>query len=307
MVTQNNDSPGDAGASSPTDQASGGVRYASTWQVRLLGIGIGVLALLLAYVLISIWPSTTVDPAICGPRKVCLLGFSDVQLPITPDAQLILMVMVAGGLGSLIHTATSFTDFVGNEKFTRSWIWWYLLKPFIGMALALIFYLVVRGGFLSVAASPDQINAYGVAALAGLAGMFSKQATDKLGETFTTLFRTAPGGGDAKRKDDLSNLVPILRDVDPKSIEPATQNFVVDVKGSNFVKGSVVRIKGVNRETEFKDESRLIAKLLPDDLINEGELDVTVFNPPPGGGVSTPLKIRVAPKAVAQIPGVRRE
>ena len=43
--------------------------------------------------------------------------------------------------------------------------------------------------------------------------MFSKQATDKLNEMFTTLFKT--GGGDSTRKDKLESTPKV------ESIEPA--------------------------------------------------------------------------------------
>lgn len=61
------------------------------------------------------------------------------------------------------------------------------------MGLAEILYLVVRGGFFPAAArlnATESINPFGIAALAGLAGMFSKEATDKLQELFKNLFRT---------------------------------------------------------------------------------------------------------------------
>jgi len=205
--------------------------------------------------------------------------------------------MVSGGLGSFIHTATSFGDYVGNEALASSWLWWYILRPFIGMMLAVVFYLVIRGGFLSAGSNAGSINPFGITALAGLVGMFSKQATDKLNEVFNTLFRTAPGEGDSKRKDNLTNPVPSISDFEPKSIEPMTNNFIVNVIGTGFVKGAVVRIKGTNRETEFVDETKLTTKLLPDDVRKEGELEVTVFNPLPGGGESTIMKLKIA-KAV---------
>lgn len=72
------------------------------------------------------------------------------------------------------------------------------------MSLALVFYFVIRGGFLSTTGGAQDINPYGIAALAGLVGMFSKQATDKLSEVFGTLFRSAPGEGDAKRQQPLT-------------------------------------------------------------------------------------------------------
>lgn len=286
---------------------SGLAKRASAGQIRWLGCGLIVLALLLAYLLVLFWPSDLSAQSKGNEMSdLCPFGAARCIARISVDAQLFLVVMIAGGLGSFVHTATSFGDFVGNEKLTVNWMWWYILKPFIGMALAVIFYMVMRGGLLSSGSNAGSINLFGIAALAGLTGMFSKQATDKLSEVFDALFRTRAGGGDAKRKDDLNNPVPILLDLDPTSIEPATRNVIVTVKGTGFVSGSVVRLNGANRETEFRDSTRLLAKLLPDDVAAEGQLEVFVVSPPPGGGASTPLKIKVA-AAQAQPPAAARE
>jgi hypothetical protein len=275
-------------------------RAANSAQVLALGCGLIVVALLLAYLFVCLWPSKFTENTTGAADQVVELLWTARVFTISADVRLLMVVMLAGGLGSFVHTATSFGDFVGNEKLSRSWLWWYILKPFIGMVLAVIFYLVIRGGFLSTGADAGKLNIYGITALAGLAGMFSKQATDKLSEVFDALFRTAAGNGDAKRKDDLGNPLPVLVDLDPTSIEPGTQNVVVTIKGSGFVRGSVVRINEANRETIFRDESRLTAKLLPEDVANEGRLEVVVVNPPPGGGTSTSLKIKVAPADVGQ-------
>ncbi|MDQ3907527.1 MAG: hypothetical protein M3268_04200, partial [Acidobacteriota bacterium] len=264
-------------------------------EIRVTGWGLIVLALLLAYLFLAAWPSG-LSPDMKGDhlQTIYLFG-ARVSFVVTLDVQLLLVVMLAGALGSFIHAATSFGDFVGNEKLTANWIWWYALRPAIGMALAAVFYLVIRGGFLSTGTSAGQINPYGIAALAGLVGMFSKQVTDKLSEVFDTLFKTAPGEGDAKRKDELNSPLPVVTDIDPTSVEPKTENVVVGVKGSGFVNGSVVRIGGVNRETDYVDQSRLKAKLLPEDVADDGEIELTVFSPGPGGGTSSPIKLRVGP------------
>ena len=165
------------------------------------------------------------------------------------EQQLILLVAVCGALGSFIHVATSFTDYLGNKQFEKSWIPWYLLRPFIGATLALSFYFLIRGGLVTVNA-PDgagqyttvqdtvvyiysdtikgtfikssaeslkglvkigqekvpvrkdglPINPFGVAAISLLAGLFSKQAVDKLREIFENLFLTKEA---VKRKDPL--------------------------------------------------------------------------------------------------------
>jgi hypothetical protein len=79
------------------------------------------------------------------------------------------------------------------------------MYPFIGAALALIFYLAIRGGFLTEATTGADINLYGLVAISGLVGMFSKQATNKLSELFTTLFKTDK---EAELKDKLSKEPP---------------------------------------------------------------------------------------------------
>jgi hypothetical protein len=208
------------------------------------------------------------------------------------DTQLILLVMIAGAMGSFVHIATSFSDYVGNDRLSLSWLWWYLLRPFIGMTLAAIFYVAIRGGFLGTGDQSGDINPYGVAALAGLVGMFSKQATDKLNEVFDTLFKTDKG--DAKRKNSLDNPVPVVSNVEPQTIEPKTQSPVVAITGSSFVNGATVSVNGTNRETEFISKTRLRATLLTTDVDKEGELELTVLNPEPGGGRSTPIKLKIA-------------
>jgi hypothetical protein len=271
----------------------------SAFQVRALGIGLVLLAIALAYLVACVWPASF-GPDTPGSKAVTIAFIgTNGTLATTADVQLLMLVMVAGALGSFLHTATSFADFVGNEKLARSWLWWYLLKPFVGMGLAVIFYLVIRGGFLSAGAEAGKVNIYGIAALAGLTGMFSKQATDKLGEVFTTLFQTKPGEGDDARKGSLANDVPVLTDLVPARLEPRSAQLSVEVKGSHFARSAVVRVNGTARETVFNNSNSLSAQLVPGDVSADGVLSVVVFNPAPGGGTSAPLKMTVAALAGA--------
>jgi hypothetical protein len=107
----------------------------------------------------------------CFPREIALL----------------LLTVLAGALGTFVHIGRSYVDFVGNRTLRASWRAWYLLYPFIGAAFALIFYIALRAGVLTTG---TEMNPYGIAALAALVGMFTKQATDKLSEVFSTLFKT---------------------------------------------------------------------------------------------------------------------
>jgi hypothetical protein len=136
--------------------------------------------------LIIIWPTPDADYDELI-QKVSFFG-GLYNFSIYKEVILFLIVIAAGGLGSFIHGATSLISFIGNRKIIKSWAWWYILRPFIGSALALIFYCVVRGGFFSVSAGVDDISYFGIAATAGLVGMFSKEATDKLRDVFLALF-----------------------------------------------------------------------------------------------------------------------
>jgi hypothetical protein len=161
---------------------------------------------------------------------------------LNPEQMLIVLVAVGGALGAFIHVATSFTDYIGSNKFEQSWIPWYFMRPFIGAALALAFYFLLRGGLITVntgsaeidaqysvvptavnifkqdtlpgqiikstvesiegftkigAEKPNPvppsvppINPFGVTAVSLLAGLFSRQAVDKLKEVFENLFMT---------------------------------------------------------------------------------------------------------------------
>ena len=167
------------------------------------------------------------------------------------ETRLLLLVMLAGAIGSFVYAASSLVDYLGNRTFISSWVWWYLLRPFIGMMLALVFYFVFRGGFITAGvnqggdAAASFINPFGVAAVAGLVGMFSKVAADKLNEVFTTLFRPAPGQGDETRGDKVNaGLTPTLTDITPDT-GSAAGGTAVNITGDGFMDKAKVTFGGV--------------------------------------------------------------
>ncbi len=112
--------------------------------------------------------------------------------PMSFEVRLLAIVATAAAIGSFVHIATSFAKFIGTGTFDARWLWWYTLRIPIGAALALVVYFAIRGGLLTASSlGSADINPFGIAALSGLVGLFSRQATDKLEETFNTLFRTA--------------------------------------------------------------------------------------------------------------------
>ena len=150
------------------------------------------LGLATAYVLWRIWPSAgPVDPGVLSGEAPGLAG--------NPDARLILISALSALLGSFVHSATSFATYLGNHKLLRAWVGWYVLRPVIGMALGLVFYFLLRAGLVTTE-SAAAVNEFGVAAVSALAGMFSKQAADKLEEVFDGVLASHK---DAARADKL--------------------------------------------------------------------------------------------------------
>ena len=113
------------------------------------------------------------------------------------ETRLLLLVMLAGALGSLMHSLRSLYWYTGNRMMVWSWVGFYLLLPFTGAILSVIFYFVVRGGFFSPQASFENTSPFGFAALSALVGLFSPQATLKLKEVAETIFTKPESGADA--------------------------------------------------------------------------------------------------------------
>ncbi len=110
------------------------------------------------------------------------------------ELDLLWLVLLGGALGSFLHTAQSYSDYIGHQTLKSRWACWYYFRPFIGAGLALVFYAAVRGGFMAIAtgsnAKASELNPFGLVAMSALVGMFSRAAIVKLGEVFDTLFKT---------------------------------------------------------------------------------------------------------------------
>jgi hypothetical protein len=167
----------------------------------ILGTLMFILGAVLLYMVIALWPAVQAA-AKAGNGTAKVTWFGQDWRP-TADAALLALVVLSSGLGSYVHASVSFADYIGNRRFVVSWIWWYLLRVFVGSSLAVIFYFSIRGGFLGAGTDAANINVYGIASMSALVGLFSKQATDKLREVFDTAFRVRKGG-DSEREDKMS-------------------------------------------------------------------------------------------------------
>ena len=127
-------------------------------------------------------------------------GFSELTIffwtfPHVPDeVRLFLIVAVVGCLGGLLHSTRSWVWYAGHAQLERSWIPFYASTPFVGMAMAILFYLLFRAGFISPTTPAAETNTYGFAAIAGLVGLFSNRAARMLENVADILFTKADVG-----------------------------------------------------------------------------------------------------------------
>lgn len=231
--------------------------------------------------------------AVGGPTRIDTVSFQPTYAadPIS-GVRLLLLILLVGALGASLHGLTSLAEYVGNRDFETSWTTWYMLRPFVGAILAAVFYFVIRAGLFGEGGLQDPEDLYVVMALAGLIGLFSKQALYKLSELFTVLFRTAPRHGDEKLKDSLvGETVVVITGATPTS-GTVGQPGEVSLIGTGFTEKSVVQINGVERKATFVSPTELKLALSEEDVAKPGPLQVTVFNQKAdgsAGAVSKPL------------------
>jgi hypothetical protein len=210
--------------------------------------------------------------------------------PTLQAGDMLLAAIVAGALGSYVHAVTSFATYRGNRQLYSSWVWWYTLRPFVGVAMALLFYFAARGGVLVMSGGTTVVDPYAVLIVCGLAGMFSKQASDKLAEVFDTLLGSTTAG---ERKDKLQVAVVRVTALQPPKTRQGSGLAALVLVGESFVSGSTVTFAGKPREARFVNPSRLEVTLEPADTARTGRFAVVVTNPAPSAGSSEPVSFEV--------------
>lgn len=131
--------------------------------------------------IVTFWPNTPVP-------EVVETSYFGVHKEVSGELLMLIITLLTGALGGTLHAIRSYFFWVGRREFSKDYTSWYLLKPIAGSFAAFIFYLVVRGGFFTPGTSIEGASPYGFAALAGLVGLFSDQAVEKLKEVAENLF-----------------------------------------------------------------------------------------------------------------------
>lgn len=112
---------------------------------------------------------------------------------------------------------------------------------------------------------------------------------------FSDAFRLLPAILLALGCDSTSapNPTPGINSVTPQQIEQGSPEQIITLAGTDFVPGSVVRVNGSDRATDFVNRTELRARLPESDFATAGMRQVVVFNPAPGGGTSNSVSLTV--------------
>ncbi len=109
-----------------------------------------------------------------------------------------------------------------------------------------------------------------------------------------TVFNPTPGGGTTSQLSlVVNNPFPALTSLNPTSTTTGSAGFTLTVNGTNFVSTSKVRWNGADRTTTFVSATQLTASISADDVKNGGSVNITVFNPTPGGGTAEAISFAI--------------
>jgi uncharacterized protein (TIGR03437 family) len=124
------------------------------------------------------------------------------------------------------------------------------------------------------------------------------------GTGLVSVFNPTPGGGTSSvvgfviAPPSGGNPVGTITSLSPTTVLAGAAQFTITVNGSNFQTASVVRWGGLNRTTAYVSATQLQATIYAADVAFSGTVQVSVFTPPPGGGVSNLVSFTItAPTA----------
>jgi hypothetical protein len=109
-----------------------------------------------------------------------------------------------------------------------------------------------------------------------------------------TVNNPAPGGGTSSALTfTINDPVPAITSLSPSSTTEGSGAFNLTVNGTNFVKRATVDWNGSARTTTFQSSIQVTAAINAADVAAAGTAQVTVTDPPPGGGTSNAVTFTI--------------
>lgn len=91
----------------------------------------------------------------------------------------------------------------------------------------------------------------------------------------------------------LVNPVPAIAELDPGTVRAGAGGFTLNIWGTGIISDTVVQVNGITRTigSEFLGFTQVTVSA--GEVITTGQLTVTLRNPAPGGGLSTPVPVSI--------------
>lgn len=188
---------------------------------------------------------------------------SHLQSNTTPEQALLLVVMAFGAIGACVHAAIYFVGYVGRGNFVSKWFLYYLIQPFMGGVLALIFYCIVRGGLIQNTTAPSAsvgttgINVFFISGISAMVGFFSKLAIQRMEELFRTTVAASPGAARTSTSE------PGITSIEPPSYSRSKPVPAVIVHGTNFNVSTTVSFDSIKSLTVVHESDTQVTAALP--------------------------------------------
>lgn len=197
--------------------------------------------------------------------------------PPLPDTQLLLLVILAGALGGTLHSLRSLYWYVGCRDLLQSWILMYVLLPFTGAILSVIFYSVLRAGLVPTPTNKD--TSVAIIAIAVLVGLFSQQAAVKLKDIFDALLAKPDSGppGESKPQGSVPPGTPPKASV-PSGTQLSQGGAKPAFDEAQGKAGDKVQIKGTGMKTLQSVTFGTVA--VTDATLKDGVITLTVPEEP---------------------------
>ncbi len=217
----------------------------------------------------------SIDSTVRDPKCVTIAGG---RFVLWDEQRLLLLVMLGGALGALLHALRSIAQYIGNRKLKESWLIMYGLLPFTGSLIAVAFYIVIRAGFFAPGTGAPQTSPFAFAAMAFMVGLFSQVAIEKLkvvAESFFT--KTSPAADSLTAQEGVA----VLRRAERVASTNGGPKDAIEIEGVGFTEETRLEVNGRERQPELRAPTRLRLLLDPAELAvldNGGELSVQLKN-----------------------------
>jgi hypothetical protein len=147
--------------------------------------------------LLSIWPGSTKDLAMNDTSSRTISYLFLMPCTVGPEFLLAATMVLAGFLGACVYSLYAIILHLSPEQedFDKAWTGWYILRPILGAGLALIAYVLLRGGLLSISSNVSNLNFLGFTGFSFMVGLFTEQTMHKLNDLADAWFATDQASG----------------------------------------------------------------------------------------------------------------